>query len=90
MYVFIIGVLKGISIHDTYSSMHAYLGMEQLNGILDLVRVSTNFFAFGGSIREDQKMHILPELHDIFLKVALHFESCAIYLTKLNALLKVA
>ena len=37
-----------------------------------------------------QKIYILPELCDIFLKVVPYFESCAIFLTKLNDILKVA
>ena len=37
-----------------------------------------------------QKIYILPELYDIFLKVAPYFESCMIYLTKFNNILKVA
>ena len=35
------------------------------------------------------KVYNLPELDDIFLKVAAYFESCMIYLTKLNNTLKV-
>ena len=37
-----------------------------------------------------QKIYKLPELPDIFLKVAPYFEICVIYLTKLNEILKVA
>ena len=49
-----------------------------------------NFSEYIISYTCSPKIYTLPELHDIFLKVAPYFESCMTYLTKFNDILKVA